>query len=462
MPAVSETEQASDFPRGSVREVTPLSLWGGDTLVYRSIIALAIAALPLVGLANWLAHGTPWGSQLTLAAALFAGALVCYALSRRGMQDTAAALLIGIIWSAATIFAFGTEFGMHSAVIYLYLPCMLYSVLFFGVTVAAIELALTIAALLLMYWAEERGAIGGLRAFTEHSSNLNFLIGIIVTCIGTLVVGVVYHRRVEREAARVVAEAEQRRLAMERAQVAQAQVETAHAKLQELHAELAQRGKYRDLEMARAKRDIDLFHDVVSKDLPASLRALREALAAPDEQTEVRLQREIGRIEAVVGALEELGRHGQPALQRAPVSLSALAQDEVRHLRAGREFARVRFDVVAGLHADGDRQLLAALLRHLVKRAARACQSEPEPLVHVGGGSIEGRAVFFVRDNGPGTDAARREQLFRPFERSSAADDTVDIGIVSARRIVERHGGELIIDSAPGQGTTIFYSLPPA
>lgn len=462
MPAGSETKQAAGFPRGIVREVTPLTMWGGDTLIYKSIIVLSAIALPTIAVVNWFLRGTPSWPQLALAGAMFAGALLCYTLSRLGRREVAAALLIGLVWSAATIYAFESGYGMHSAVVFMYLPCVLYTALFFGLAIASAELVLTVAALVLMYLAEERGQLGGAAEFVTHGTNFNFLIGVIITSVGTLTVGVVYHRRVEREAARVVAEAEQRRLAMERAQVAQAQVETAHAKLQELHAELAQRGKYRDLEMARAKRDIDQFHDVVSKDFPASLRTLRAVLAAPDDQTEARLQREIGRMEAVVGALEELGRHGQPALQRAPVQLSVLAQEAVGQLRAGREFARVRFDVDAGLHVEGDRQLLAALLRHLVKRAARACQSELEPLVRVGGGSLEGRAVFFVRDNGPGMDAARRDKLFRPFERGNADDDTVDIGIVSARLIVERHGGELIIDSLPGKGTTIFFSLPAA
>lgn len=458
MPAIPEIQQATSV-RSSAREVTPLSMWGGDTLVYRSIIALAVVAIPLLALANWLARGTAWGSQLTIAAALFAGALVCYALSRRGMHDTAAALLIGVIWSAATIFSFGTGFGLHSSVIYLYLPCMLYTVLFFGVTFATIELALTIAALLLMYWAEEHGTIGGLRAYIERSSNLNFLIGVIATCIGTLVVGVVYHRRVVSEAGRVVREAEQRRLAMEQAQLAQTQLETALAQLQALHGGLALHARARDEEMARLKRDIGLFHDVVSKDFPASLRALRETLAAPDDHTEMRLQREISRMEAVAGALDELGRHNEPPMKRVPVDLSILGQEVVRGLRAGNDFAKVRFDIDLRLQADGDRQLVVSLLRHLIKRAANACRSEPEPLVHVGSGSHEGEAVFFVADNGPGMDAARRDQLFRPFERGQAEDNTVDIGIVSARRIVERHGGRLIVESAPGKGTTFFFSL---
>ena len=66
--------------------------------------------------------------------------------------------------------------------------------------------------------------------------------------------------------------------------------------------------------------------------------------------------------------------------------------------------------------------------------------------------------MFYVRDNGPGVDDAQREKLFRPFERGRP-EDTVDIGIVSARRIAERHSGELWIESALGRGTTYFFTL---
>ncbi len=461
MSAASKSQSTAGFLRGPSRAVTPLSLWGGDTLVYKSVIALTAIALPLIALANWLAHGTAWGPQLLMAAVLGAVALVCYALSRRGMEDTAAALLIGAIWTAATIFAFATQFGLHSSVIYLYLPCMLYSVLFFGVTIASAELALTLAALLLMYWAEERGSIGGLRAFAENSSNLSFLIGVVVTCIGTFFVGVAYHRRVASETSRVIAEAEQRRVAMEQAQLAQAQLETANAKLNALNAKLAEHSRLHELATVRARRDFDLAHEVLAKDVPQSLARLRAALDAPDEQTEARLRREFARIETVVAALGQIGGDSEPGLRLEPVDLSTLAHANVRELRTRPRYARIVFDIDGGLRAMADKAQVAALLHHLIKRAASACDAEPEPVVHVGSGSLEGRALFFVRDNGPGMDDAQRARLFRPFGRENM-EDTVDVGIVSARRIAERHGGELDIESTPGKGTTFFFTLAAA
>ena len=371
MTAVTDTPQAAKFPRGIVREVTPLSLWGGDTLIYKSIIALSALALPVIASVNIYLRGTPSWPQLGAAGAIFAGAVLCFAVARSGRREVAATLLIGTLWLTTTIYAFNSGYGMHSAAVFVYLPCVLYTSLFFGLTIASVELALTIAVLIMMYVAEERGHLGGGALFATHGTNFNFLVGVIITSIGTLAIGVVYHRRVEREAARVVAEAEQRRQAMERAQDAQAQLQTAHAKLQQLNEELSARDRIRDVEMARAKRDVDLYHDVVSKDFPASLRSLREAIASPDEHTEARLRHELGRMESVIGALEEFGRHGQPALQRAPVDLAALAHQESRQLRATRELASVRFDIDAGLRAEGDPRLLAALLGHLIKRAAR-------------------------------------------------------------------------------------------
>jgi len=462
VPVVSDTPKTAGFPRGLAREVSPLSLWGGDTLIYRSVIAMACVALPLIAGVNWALRGTVSWPQLALAAALLAAGLLCYWLSRIGKRDIAAAMLIGMIWISATIYAFESGYGMHSAVIFMYLPCALYSALFFGLVVASVEVGLTIAVLVLMYFAEERGHLGGAAGFVAHGTNFNFLLGVVITSIGTLIAGVVYHRRVEREAARVVAEAGERRVAMEQAQLAQVQLETANARLQALNAEMYAQARKHEHETVRARRDLDLYHDVLSKDLPRALQASRAILAATDANSEALLLQEIDRMESVIGALGELGQSTAPSLQRTPVDLSPLANDAIKQLRAGGRYARVRFDVDANLRAEGDRQLLAALLRHLLKRAAAACQAEPEPLVHVGSGSRDGRSLFFVRDNGQGMDEARLANLFRPFGHARTQDDTMDIGIVSARRIVELHGGELLAESAPGKGTMFLFSLASA
>jgi signal transduction histidine kinase len=451
MQARSDLGHAGSLPSGIVREITPLSLWGGDTRIYQSIIALSALALPVIASVNLYTRGTPSWPQLGAAGAIFTGALLCSWLARRGRRDVAAALLIGVLWFTVTIYAFNSGYGMHSAAVFVYLPCVLYTSLFFGLTIASVELAFTISVLVLMYYAEQRGNIAGAAAFIANGTNFNFLVGVVITSIGTLAVGVAYHRRVEREAARVVAAAEQRRAAMELAQDSQAQLQTAHARLQQMNDDLAQRGLYLDREMARALRDIGLYHDAVSREIPASLRALREAIARPDEQTEARLQRELAHLETVCGALADLG-HGEPAVARDMVALTGVAQEAARKLREEPGLAQVRVDIDAGLRARGDPRLLALLLQRLLTRAARACRAEPEAVVHFGSGSLDGRAMFFVHDNGSGMDRARPDDLRQALET----------GLAGAQNVIERHGGDMVVDFRPGKGTTVFFSLPAA
>lgn len=419
---VGETEapKGLDLPRGILREVTPLSMWAGDTLIYRTIVGLAVLALPVVAAVHWVVRGAlPW-PQLAFIGCILAGGYACLAIARRGAREVAAAMLVGLLWLATTIYAFKTGYGMHSAMVFIYLPCLLYTGLFFGIGIASAELALTAASLFLMYHAETTGRIGGAAEVVATGTAFNYMVGIVVTLVGTLAGGLVYHRRVERESARVVAQAAKHLAALESAQAAKAELETARARLETFGAQVSARASTRDQELEAAQRSLDLLRAALEAQPPGALRDLAEIAAC-------NLQ----------------------ALQREALDLTAMAQQIAERARRDPGLAKVAIRIDAGLQARGDRRLVSLLLEHLVLRACGACRGELEAAVHVGGGSLGGRSVFFVRDNGPALDAARRAALFGPFGEA-----------VLARCIVERHGGELEVDAASGNETTFFFSLP--
>jgi len=96
---------------------------------------------------------------------------------------------------------------------------------------------------------------------------------------------------------------------------------------------------------------------------------------------------------------------------------------------------------------------------------------KPEPVVEIGflenreSPKASERGVFYVRDNGVGIDPMHFDEIFRIFKRlDSKADEKeggTGVGLTFVKKIVERHGGSIWLESEPGKGTTFFFTLAP-
>ncbi len=137
------------------------------------------------------------------------------------------------------------------------------------------------------------------------------------------------------------------------------------------------------------------------------------------------------------------------------VELVGLARALIERLPDG---APVALDAaVASLDAAGDERRLKMILTHLVKNAREA--AGPAGRVTVRIGAEAGRGLVEVVDDGPGMDAAFvRDKLFRPF--ASTKDGGFGIGAYQCRELVRELGGQLVVDSTPGRGTTFRVLLP--
>ena len=80
----------------------------------------------------------------------------------------------------------------------------------------------------------------------------------------------------------------------------------------------------------------------------------------------------------------------------------------------------------------------------------------------IGAESRSNDVVFFVRDDGPGIDESELPKLFERYWRGKASQYRgAGLGLSIARGIVDAHGGRIWADSAPGAGTTVYFSLTP-
>jgi len=108
-----------------------------------------------------------------------------------------------------------------------------------------------------------------------------------------------------------------------------------------------------------------------------------------------------------------------------------------------------------------DETQLVQLLQNLVGNAIKFRGGE-RPHVHVSARPSASECVFAVRDNGIGIAPDYFERIFVIFQRLHARGEYpgTGIGLAVCRRIVERHGGRIWVESAPGQGSTFYFALP--
>lgn len=109
-------------------------------------------------------------------------------------------------------------------------------------------------------------------------------------------------------------------------------------------------------------------------------------------------------------------------------------------------------------HLDADPDLLCQVLLGLLENAADA--SPPGASVELGWSAAEGGVELTVTDRGEGIPEDRRERVFEPFFTTRSGGN--GLGLAVARQIVEAHGGEISVDSAPVQGARFRVRLPAA
>ena len=120
------------------------------------------------------------------------------------------------------------------------------------------------------------------------------------------------------------------------------------------------------------------------------------------------------------------------------------------------------------LHEDSDRVLAdprrtAQVLANLIGNASKyAPEASP---IHVSSTTREGYVRVTVRDEGPGIPADEQSRLFQRFFRSREVRDQaggLGLGLTICRAIIHAQGGEITVDSAPGHGTSVHFTLPKA
>lgn len=224
------------------------------------------------------------------------------------------------------------------------------------------------------------------------------------------------------------------------------------------------------VELSRSNELLSLFAAQVSHDLRSPLTAVlanAELLASEDAVRRDPALAELvtattnagRRMATMIDTILAHARVGAD-LERIEVQLADVLDDVVADLgpQLAARSATVRRDELPEVRANQE-QLYAVLL-NLVSNALKFTPADRTPVIAVGGALHDGFWRITVSDNGRGIPEDRRRAVFDLFARGDRTVDGSGIGLATARRAVEAHGGRIGIETGPDGGAQVWFTLP--
>ena len=225
--------------------------------------------------------------------------------------------------------------------------------------------------------------------------------------------------------------------------------------------------------LARANAELEAFSYVASHDLRQPLRTVVSYLGLIERRLDPTLLSDeikefIGfavggakRMDGLILGLLEYSRTGRSG-KTAPVALAEAVTDALSNLTVAIRETDAEIVVADGLPVIVcDRTELVRLFQNLIGNAVKYRAPERKPKIEIGWSRKGNMWLLSVKDNGIGIAPKDRERAFGIFQRLVPQDacEGTGIGLAICRKIVEHHGGRIWIESAPGVGTTFFFTL---
>jgi len=198
--------------------------------------------------------------------------------------------------------------------------------------------------------------------------------------------------------------------------------------------------------------------------VPEQIRTRAGALLQGDFQQSLKfIQSSVLRLSGIIDSLLQLSRVGRVEYSFRPLDLNAIVARIVESMSAELFERGVEIRVAELPPCHGDATAVEQVFANLIGNAVKYLDGGRPGEIEVGAMAENAQAAptYYVRDNGIGVPAACREKIFQAFQRAHPKHAPGEgMGLAIVRRIVQRHGGRVWVESTEGQSSTFWVALP--
>lgn len=246
--------------------------------------------------------------------------------------------------------------------------------------------------------------------------------------------------------------------------------------LQDLNTTLETRVQERTAQLQAANEDLEEFAYSISHDMGAPLRAIQgyaqilvNDLGESLNDNHLKLLKQIAanakQLATFMADLLAYSRFRQTEIELAPVDLSQVLTEVLSQLEPEIQSRQAQIQLKEPLlTVQANRPVLIQVLTNLLSNAIKFVATGVQPQICIWAEQDGQQTRLWIEDNGIGIALEKQEQIFRPFTRLHREEDYpgTGIGLATARKGIERMGGQMGVESQLGQGSRFWIVLPTA
>lgn len=229
----------------------------------------------------------------------------------------------------------------------------------------------------------------------------------------------------------------------------------------------------RNEDLTAANADLEAFGHSVSHDLRAPLRHIHGYISMLEDSAHHKLDtNERRQLQIVRDAARRMGqliddllafsRIGRAEMRDERVNMQRIIEQLIAQMQPDLAGRNIEWKIGGLPEVRGDQNLLRQVWMNLLDNAVKYSRRQQAAVIEVSAVEQDEELVFMVRDNGVGFDSNNADKLFGVFQRmhTDREFEGTGVGLANVRRIVQRHGGRTWAEAKPGEGATIYFTLP--